>query len=94
MISINREGSKIVLLVSHGLSTTEGPLKFEWECGRDIHAAALAVALQKHFSETVQSIRRDEYETGHRDGRRHLSRRDSFARNLAPVMDWMKKRRT
>lgn len=76
MITIRREGTKLVVLVEHGLSIADvGPLKLEFETGREIFAEALVRQVQDFTETRYAEIRRLEYETGWKDGRKRGDKR-------------------
>jgi hypothetical protein len=71
MIQVRRDGSIVVVVVDHGLSLDDNStaIRFEWETGRDIHAAALVAAFQKEIHRRILAARREEYDRGYKDGR-------------------------
>jgi hypothetical protein len=75
VITIKRDGTKLVLLVEDGMPNVEGgALKFEWDTGREVLAAALTLQLQRHVEEVIGHVRRLEYEAGWKDARARTRR--------------------
>lgn len=93
-LQIKREGTKLVVLIAHGLVPADGKLQLEWDVQSELLAEALTNAVAAHVATTIRQLRQEEYESGYRDHTRRLPRRDSFRSDLGPVLAGMKDRRS
>lgn len=75
MIEFIRDGSKVVIRVDTGLGSTIGP---EFNCGCELYAKLLTRQLDANLRGLIEGIRKDAYETGHKEGRAKKKRRDWF----------------
>lgn len=70
MITLKRDGTKLVLVLEDGMPNVEGgALRFDWEAGREVLSAALLLQVQRHVDNTIEEVRRLEYEAGWKDAR-------------------------
>jgi len=82
MVTVRRDGTRVVVLLEHGLLGNGGTLRLEWEAGTDLLAEALTTAVRDHVNARVERVRRLEYEAGHKDGRARKPKRDWFFSSL------------
>lgn len=82
MIEIFRDGESVVLTIEHGLGVEIKAMRFDWKCRGELEAAALASCLREHLRQRIEAVRREEYESGHRDGRAKRAKATWFWRTL------------
>lgn len=68
-LTISRDGSKVTLKVDTNLEVERPALLFEWETGKEMHAALLADRLRENYTGLIERARKSAYLAGYKDGR-------------------------
>ncbi len=80
MINISRHEDKVKLTIEHGLSShPNGSLLLYWNTGDAKYAELLSNKLQQKLWDTVEAVRKEEYERGWKDAKAKKAKTTWFA---------------
>ncbi len=77
MITVLRDGTRLVVHLEHGL-LDGGHLLLYWEAGRDLLADALVRHVRDRLAETIKQTRQEEYARGWKAGRGHRAVKEKW----------------
>lgn len=79
MIYIERYEEKVRVKIDTGLNTTSGQIWLYWNCNSEMYAELLSRHINKRLDETIQAIRKEEYERGWKDAKAKKSKANWFS---------------
>lgn len=78
MIEFKNEGTKVTILIDSGVNVEKPGLLLYWECESELFARLLMEQLRDKFSNTVETIRKEEYLRGYKDKQQRKPKQDDW----------------
>jgi hypothetical protein len=78
MVNISRDKSVVTIFIETGLSCGKGPL-FTYQCSNEMQAELLEIHISRRLDDTVEAIRKMDYDAGWEDAKKKKPKRTWFS---------------
>lgn len=79
MLTIKREGTQVILNVASDIRIERNVFAFTFNCANEYSAALLEEHLRELLNDTVEAMRKAEYNAGWDDAKKRKEKRDWFS---------------